>query len=241
MNIQISFSFFAGLLTTLSPCVLPILPFLLGSALQRNKKSPLFMIIGLASSFVIVGYTISRFGSVFGLDSEEIRKGSAFFLCITSIFFLSKKIQIYVSEKLISIANFGSNATRKMNLSESSNLDSVLIGGLLGTIWSPCIGPTLGVAISMASQEGSNQKALLLIAIYSLGASIPMLLISYGMRSFFQRYQNKILKISENSKTFLGLILFLSGISIFFGIDKTVESYLLKNLPNSWVELITKY
>lgn len=241
MNLQLAFSFVAGLLTTLSPCVLPILPFILGSAVRKNEKAPLYMVIGLATSFVFVGSSISRFGTLLGLDSDQIRKGSAVLLVMTSFFFLSKSIQSYISERLTSFTNVGSKATNKFNLDESSSWDSILLGGLLGIIWSPCAGPTLGVAISIASQEGATSDAFYIMIIYAIGASLPMLLISYGLRSFFQKYQSKIINFSENSKIFFGIILLLTGVFNFFGLDKSIEACLLNHLPESWVDLITKY
>jgi len=241
MNYQLGFSFIAGLLTTLSPCVLPILPFLLGSALRKNQKTPLYMILGLAISFVVVGFTISRFGTLLGLDGDQIRKGSALILIFTSIFFLSKKFQNFISEKLINFSNIGNKASSKWKLDEASSLDSVLLGSLLGVIWSPCAGPALGVAVSLASQEGATFDALKIMIVYALGAVIPMLLIAYGLRSFFQKYQGKIIGFAENSKTFFGIILLLTGLFIFLNIDKSVEAFLLNYLPQSWVDLITKY
>ena len=241
MNLQLGISFIAGLLTTLSPCVLPILPFLLGSALRKNKKAPLYMILGLAVSFVFVGFTISRFGTILGLDGEQIRKYSAVILILTSIFFLSKNVQSFVSEKLTGFSNMGNSASNMWNLDETSNFDSIFLGGLLGIIWSPCAGPTLGVAVSLASQEGAMLEALKIMFIYVIGAAIPMLLISYGLRSFFQKYQGKIIGLAENTKTIFGVILLLAGVFVFFGIDKTFETLLLNFLPPSWVDLITKY
>ncbi len=241
MTLQWSFSFIAGLLTTLSPCVLPILPFLLGSALRKNRKAPLYMVLGLAISFVIVGFSLSRFGSLLGLDGDQIRSGSAILLILTSLFFLSSKVQTLISEKLNSFANSGSSVSQKLKLDESSNLDSLILGGLLGIIWSPCAGPTLGVAVSLASQKGSSIDALQIMIVYAIGAAIPMLLISYGLRSFFQRNQSRIMKFSENSKVFFGVILLMTGIFILFGFDKSVEAFLLNHLPQAWVDLITQY
>lgn len=241
MTLQWSFSFIAGLLTTLSPCVLPILPFLLGSALKKNRKAPLYMVLGLATSFVIVGFSLSRFGSLLGLDGDQIRSGSAILLILTSLFFLSSKVQTLISEKLNSFANSGSSVSQKLKLDESSNWDSLILGALLGIIWSPCAGPTLGVAVSLASQKGSSIDALQIMIVYAIGAAIPMLLISYGLRSFFQRNQSRIMKFSENSKVFFGVILLLTGIFILFGFDKSVEAFLLNHLPQAWVDLITQY
>lgn len=241
MTLQWSFSFIAGLLTTLSPCVLPILPFLLGSALRKNRKAPLYMVLGLATSFVVVGFSLSRFGSLLGLDGDQIRNGSAILLILTSLFFLSNKVQTFISEKLNSFANSGSSVIQKLKLDESSNWDSLILGALLGIIWSPCAGPTLGVAVSLASQKGSSLDALQIMIVYAIGAAIPMLLISYGLRSFFQKNQSRIMKFSENSKVFFGVILLLTGIFILFGLDKSVETFLLNHLPHAWVDLITQY
>lgn len=241
MNIQLGFSFIAGLLTTLSPCVLPILPFLLGSALRKNRKAPLFMIIGLAISFVAVGFTLSRFGSLLGLDSDQIRMFSALLLIAAGLFFLSKKLQTFVGEKLTSFASFGNSAGNRWKLDESSALDSLILGGLLGIIWSPCAGPTLGVAVSLASQKGAATDALVLMVVYAVGAALPMLLIAYGLRTFFQKNQALILKFSENSKVIFGSILILTGFFILFGFDKVAEAFLLEHLPQGWVDLITKY
>lgn len=241
MNLQLGFSFIAGLLTTLSPCVLPVLPFLMGSALRKNRNAPAYMIAGLAFSFVLVGFVLSRFGTVLGLDGEQIRQGSALILILTSFFFLSKRLQTLVSEKLTAFANAGSAASQNWKLDEKSSWDSAVLGGLLGVIWSPCAGPTLGVAVSLASQEGAAFEALKIMVIYAMGAALPMLLIAYGLRSFFQKHQGKIVGLAENSKFYFGGILLLAGIVIFFGLDKTLEAHLLTHLPESWVDLITRY
>ncbi len=241
MNLQLGFSFIAGILTTISPCVFPILPFLMASALRQSKKAPLYMILGLALSFIIVGFTLSRFGSLLGLGSDQIRLVSASLLVMTSLFFLSQKVQDFVSEKMTSFANLGTSASHKWKLEESSSIDSLLLGGLLGVIWSPCAGPTLGVAVSLASQEGAAFDSLMMMVVYAVGAIIPMLLIAYGFRSFFQKHQGKIMNFSENSKPVFGFIILITGISILFGFDKNIEVLLLNNLPEAWVNLITKY
>ena len=142
---------------------------------------------------------------------------------------------------MTSFANIGSATGNKWRLDESSSWDSLLLGGLLGIIWSPCAGPTLGVAVSLASQEGATTNALKIMIVYALGAAIPMLLISYGLRSFFQKYQGKIVGLAENSKIFFGVILLLTGVFIFLGLDKNIEAFLLNYLPQPWVDLITKY
>lgn len=239
MTIQLGFSFLAGLLTTLSPCVLPVLPMLLGSAVQKNKKAPLLMIIGLAISFTIVGYTISRFGSLFGLDGDQIRYASAVLLILSSSFFFSKSLQDFVSVRMSKFASFGSSASS--GLKEESAWGSLMIGVLLGIIWSPCVGPTLGVAVSLASQSGASSQALLTMTVYSVGAGLPMLAIAYGLRTVFINKRKTIMSFAENSKKVFGYVLVISGVLILTSLDKVIETYLLSNLPEAWVNLITKF
>jgi cytochrome c-type biogenesis protein len=241
MNLQLGFSFIAGLLTTLSPCVLPILPFLIDSALRKNRRAPLYMIFGLALSFITVGFLLSRFGTLFGFGSDEIRKFSALILAVTSLFFLSSELQDFVSEKMTGFVNFGTKVSGQLNVDESSAWGSLILGSLLGIIWSPCAGPALGVAVSMASQEGQSFSALKIMMVYAAGASIPMLLIAYGLRSYVQKNMDKIFNFTENSKKFFGTVLLFTGVFIFFGLDKSIETFLLNNLPASWVDLITKF
>jgi cytochrome c-type biogenesis protein len=239
MAAQLSLSFLAGLLTTLSPCVLPILPMLMGGAVRKNKKAPLFMVIGLAVSFVAVGFTISRFGTILGLDNDQIRNGSATVLILLSVVFFSKKIQDFISTKMVSVASIGASAGGQ--LKEESAFDSLAIGALLGVVWSPCVGPTLGVAVSIAGQEGQALQALTIMSVYAFGAALPMLAISYGLKSLFLKYKKQILKLSENSKKIFGVVLLISGLLILSGVDKKIETYLLNHLPAGWVNLITEY
>ncbi len=241
MEIQLGVSFIAGLLTTLSPCVLPILPFLIDSAYRKNKLAPLFMVLGLAMSFVTVGFLLSRFGSLFGLQSDTIRKISALILAIVGIIYVFDQLEEFVSDLLTEFSSLGTTITRALNLDETTPIGSVLIGALLGLIWSPCAGPALGVAVSLASQEGQGFEAIKIMSIYSLGAIIPMLLVSYGLRAYVQKNLNRIFSLSEDSKKFFGLILLITGVFVFLGIDKIVETFLLNNLPDSWVNLITNY
>lgn len=199
------------------------------------------MILGLAFSFIIVGFILSRFGTLFGFDSDQIRKFSAVILGLTSLFFLSSKLQDFISEKMTRFSNLGTAASNKLNLDESSAVGSLVLGSLLGIIWSPCAGPTLGVAVSMASQEGQTFSALIIMMVYAIGAAIPMLLIAYGFRSFIQKNVTKIFNLTQNSKKIFGIVLLLTAVFIFFGIDKSVETFLLNNLPASWVDLITEF
>jgi cytochrome c-type biogenesis protein len=239
MSLNLGFSFLAGILTSLSPCVLPILPMLFGGAIQKNRLAPLFMILGLATSFVVVGLLIGSLGHLIGLESEDLRLISVIVLILLGISLLSSKLQNLISEKMSGVSSQGSKWT--YYFSEDSVGGALAIGLLLGVVWSPCVGPTLGVAISLASQTSELGNAFLIMLVFALGASIPMLGISYGLRSVVLRNRSKILTASQASKKIFGLLLIVVGLVLLFGVDKVIETHLLNILPEAWVDIITKY
>lgn len=236
---ELGLSFLAGLLTTLSPCVLPMIPMILGSALQKNRQTPLYMAFGLMIGFTGVGFALSRFGSLLGADSAQIRNISAVLLLLLAMSLLSQKIQDFISEKLSFLAAQG--ARQSSQVDESRPLGALLLGLLLGLIWSPCSGPTLGLAIGLASREGEAPRALLLMFVFSVGASVPLLALSYGLRDFYFRHKSKFLTNTQRAKKVFAILMFLTAIFILTGLDKKIETWALSLMPESWVELTTRF
>ncbi len=237
--IQIGLSYLAGLLTTLSPCVLPMIPMVMGSSLQKGKWTPIYLVLGLIIGFTTVGFLLSRFGSVLGLDDSEIRNLAAFFLIVFSAFLLSQKLQDFLSQKLSGLADFGNRAS--LNLVESRPFNAIFLGLLLGLIWSPCSGPTLGIAVGLASQEGAALQALTLMFVFALGAATPMVFLAYGFREVYLRNRNRVLLTAEKSKKLFGVFMILTALLILTGFDKSLESYIVDKLPDAWVDVTTRF
>lgn len=237
--INFALAFVAGFLTTLSPCVLPMLPMMLGSSLQKNKLAPLYMSLGLILSFTTFGFIISRFGSLFGIESDQIKFFSGILLLIFAIVMLSQKLQDLISEKMAFISAIGSKSSQ--SLSESSVYESILLGSLMGLIWSPCSGPTLGIAVSLASQKEIQIEALIIMFIFSIGATLPILGLSYGLKSYFLKNKLNILNKVTQSKKIFGILMLITGLLITFKLDKIIEKNLLDVLPDSWTELTTQF
>lgn len=236
---QLSLSFLAGLLTTLSPCVLPMIPMILGSALQKNRQAPLYMALGLMIGFTVVGFILSRFGHFLGADSNHIRTASALVLLLISLSLFSQKMQDYISEKLSFLASQG--AQKSSHIDESKPTGALLLGLLLGLIWSPCSGPTLGVAISLASQQGAALRSLMLMFVFSVGAAVPLLALSYGLRSFYFRHKARFLTNSNRAKKVFAVLMLITAIFILTGFDKKIESHVLSYMPEAWVDLTTRF
>ncbi len=237
--IQFGLSFLAGLLTTLSPCVLPMLPMILGGAIQKNKLAPFYMVLGLMFGFTSVGFILSRFRHVFGADSVELRQISALLLIVLAMIMLSHKLQDILSEKLSFLSAKGSHFSHSIN--NDSALGSILIGLFLGLIWSPCSGPTLGIAVGLAAQEGYALRSLTLMFVFSMGAAIPLLAIAYGLREIYFKNKEKILNTSKKSKIIFGYLMLVTAILIITGLDKKIEIQILSLMPEAWVNLTTLF
>lgn len=237
--IAFGFSFIAGLLTSLSPCVLPVLPIIVGGALRENRWAPVAMASGMIAAFVVVGWSLAAFGGLGGMDSGTVRSFSALLLGIFGLVLLNQSLQDGVSKLFLPIARF---SERAMNSPKLTGLGGQFaIGILLGALWSPCSGPTLGTAITLAAQEGGTAKSLAILLFFGIGAVLPMLLLAYGAQSIFKKNREKIFRGATAAKKTLGSILVLMSGLMLSGLDKVIEGHLLSILPNWMIDLSTRF
>ena len=231
-------SFAAGTITVLSPCVLPVLSIVVGSAGQQHRHGPAALAAGLVASFVTVGMTIASIGIAVGLDSSAIRFGAASLLIIVGLALLSKHLQHRFESVAAPLAN---SASRLMDRPLFSGLGGqFLVGALLGAIWSPCTGPTLGAAIGMAAQSGTQISAATIMVLFGLGAAVPVLAIGYGAQAMMVRNRGRFLRFGAAAKSAMGVVLMVVGGVVLAGLDKKLETILLNHLPSGWLDLITR-
>jgi cytochrome c-type biogenesis protein len=215
-TIKLAFSFIAGLLTTLSPCVLPVLPFVTASSLNKNKFGPLALAFGLLISFVGVSLLISTSGLIFGVNPSLVRQISGVFLMLSGFLFLSQRLSDWLSAKLSFISGKASHLGQ--NNSQHSLLTEFLNGLLLGVVWTPCSGPSLGAALGLAAQDGNASGAGVILLIFGLGAVIPLLVFAYGARHFVGQIKTHTRAIQNIKKVFGGLVV-IFGFLIVFELD----------------------
>lgn len=224
--------YLAGLLTLINPCVLPVLPIVLGSALQASPRGPLALALGMSISFVVLGVVISAFGYALGLDSEMVARAGAVMMVAFGVVLLVPRFSAVFST---ATAGLASGADMRISRIESTGAKGQLLGGLLlGAVWSPCVGPTLGGAISLASQGGSLIWATAIMLAFAAGVATLILALGYGARALLLRHQNTMRRIAEGSRTVLGLIFVATGLAILFRLHHLAEIWALKNLP-AWL------
>lgn len=236
--INLFLAFIAGLLTTLSPCVLPVLPFVAGASLSKSRAGPLALAAGLLVTFVGITLLVSLSGFVFGLDPALLRRAAGFFLALSGALFLSQALSDRFTALL---SRFTGKAAPGPVRNEAGSLYAEFAAGLLlGVVWTPCSGPSLGAALGLAAQAGSAGRAAFTLFVFGLGAVLPLLLFSYGARGFIGRLKEHAAAISRIKKLF-GAAMVVFGLLIAFNSDRLLEAWFTRVLPSAWLEFVTRF
>ncbi|MDB4069739.1 cytochrome c biogenesis protein CcdA [Candidatus Pelagibacter sp.] len=228
--IELLIAFGAGLISFLSPCVLPLIPgyisFITGNSLNELLESkkinirPLILFtLGFSFVFIIFGAAASYLGQVLLQNSETLR-------------IIAGLIIIIFSLQLIGIININFlNFEKKIYTQKNNNIwFSFIIGMAFGFGWTPCIGPILGSILALASTEETVFKAIILLSFYSLGLAIPFILSGYLMQRFLMFSKNFKKNINLVTKGG-GVILLITGALILTNQLQILGYYILNYLP----------
>jgi cytochrome c biogenesis protein CcdA len=231
-------AYLAGALTTLNPCVLPMIPFVLATALREGRWGPLALIAGMSLTFTVLGTLVASIGLAIGLSTEVIRvAGASIMIALGAAMLLPATQRVFAT-------GFAPMADQA-----SGFLDRLVLGGLggqfvtgmlLGLVWSPCAGPSLFAAIGLASQTGTIPQAAAAMFSFSLGAGTILLALAYGAREVIARRKAALMDFatSGRAKIVFALLFIGMGAMILFGIDKRIEAALLTIMPD-WLMMLT--
>ena len=233
------FGFMAGLLSTLSPCVLPIIPILLGSATNVHPRAPLALAGGLAISYAVIGTTLAWAGSALNIDTSVFRNVGAVILGLLGLVLVSGSLQQRFASATSGIGDAGNLLIGRMRL--DGLWGQFAIGLVLGVVWSPCVGPTLGAAILLASQGAQLPQVVLLMGIFGLGAALPVVALAYVSRGAMLKMRGKLMQAGKTGKTVLGILMIALAVMILSGADKPVESWLVDQSPAWLTKLTTRF
>lgn len=232
-------SLLAGVLSVLSPCVLPLVPILVGTALNTHRFGPYALALGLAISFTAVGVFITTVGASIGIDQEVFRNIAAVLLIIFGIVLLSSALQEKFASATASIGGHGNNLLSKVSTGSLSG--QFVLGLLLGVVWSPCVGPVLGATITLASQGASLGHVTLVMALFGLGAGLPLVLLGLLSRQAMMHVRSKLFTAGKIGKRILGIVLLSVGLLIISGLDKKFEAVIVSASPDWLISLTTKF
>jgi cytochrome c biogenesis protein CcdA len=227
----------AGVLSTLSPCVLPLLPIIIGSSVTEHKFGPFVVAIGMALSFAIVGTMLASVGVSIGLNQNSFRFVAALIMLVIGVVLVSKYLQERFAVASSGLSNTGNSLLAKVSIGGLKG--QFVIGFLLGLIWSPCVGPTLGAAITLASQGSNLIQVALMMTIFGLGAALPIVILGLVSREVMLKAKLKLQGVGNIGKTLLGIFLIFVSLAILSGLDKRVEEFLTTHSPQWLTELTT--
>lgn len=223
------FGYLAGLLTLINPCVLPVLPIVLATALQAGRAGPLVLAAGMSLSFVIVGMSVAVFGRALGIDDLMIARAGAFMMVLFGIVLV---VPQFSARFATATAGMSARADAGMDGVNRDGLGGQFVGGaLLGAVWVPCVGPTLGGAIALASAGENLGWAAATMLSFALGISTIIVVLAYGAQNAIRARKAWLQAISGRVRMITGVIFIALGTALFFGLHQMAEIWLLDRLP----------
>jgi cytochrome c-type biogenesis protein len=235
--IALLLAFVAGLLSILSPCVLPLVPIVLGAAASAHPRGSLALAAGLALSFTGIGLFVALVGAGIGVDGGAFRLvGAAVMLAVGAV--------LMVPSWQARLAVAGGPVQRwadrrSQGLGAGGVAGQFVIGLLLGAVWSPCVGPTLGAASLLASQGRDLFRVALTMLAFGIGAGLPLVLLGLVSRATLARLRARLLSAGKLGKALLGAAFIIVGAAIITGADKRLEAWLVDASPAWLTELTT--
>ncbi len=232
---ELIFAYLAGLLTLINPCVLPVLPIVLASSLHRDRRAPLALAAGMSLSFVILGLGVTAIGPALGLTSDSVSQAAALVMVGFGLVML---VPAMSGRFATATAGLAARADAQIDTTAEAGLGGQLLSGaLLGAVWSPCIGPTLGAAIALASTGESLGRAGAIMVAFALGVSTLILGLAYGAKSAIRRRQTLLRSLADRAKPVMGVTFVLVGLALWFGLNHAVEGWLINALPAWLIDL----
>lgn len=236
---SIALAFLAGLLSILSPCVLPIVPIVLGAAASARRLGPLALAVGLAMSYVVVGLFVATIGYSVGLDADVFRYLAAIAIVAIGFVLMLPRLQARLAAVSGPIANW---TDRLFGADRSEGIfGQFWIGAILGAVWSPCVGPTLGAASLLASQGRDLPQVAAVMFSFGLGAALPLLLLGLLSREAMTRWRQRLMSTGQVARTGFGVVLVAIGALVLFGLDKPIETGLTAASPQWLTDVTTRF
>jgi cytochrome c-type biogenesis protein len=232
-------AFLAGVLSVLSPCVLPLLPIVFGTAQSEHRLGPLALAAGLAISFTVIGLFVATVGYAIGLDTDVFRWISAVLLIAVGAVLLVPYLQAQFAVAAGPVGNWVDD--RFGGFTATSLWGQFGLGLLLGAVWAPCVGPTLGAASLLAAKgEDLGQVGVTMFA-FGIGAAVPLMVLGFASREAMQRWRGRLAEAGKGGKMLLGALLVAVGLLVATGADKTLEAFLVDASPQWLTNLTTRY
>jgi len=214
----IALAFLAGVLSILSPCVLPLVPVVLGAAVSEHRLGPVALAAGLAGSFVAIGKVLlAGLGPVLVITRSQANLATA-----------AGPVSDWTERQFGGFSRKGVSGQFGLGL-------------LLGAVWAPCVGPTLGTAMILAARGEDLGHSALTMGAFGLGSAMPLLALGLLSGEAILRWRGRMLSAGSGMKAALGALLFAAGVLVLTGFDKVLEAAMVRSAPSWLVDLTTRF
>ncbi len=229
----------AGVLSILSPCVLPLVPVLVASALSAHRWGAFALGAGLALSFTLVGIFFATLGATLGIDPETFRIAGGAMLMLFGLILCVPRLQDLFARAAGALGGSAGQLLSRLTLGGLTG--QFCVGILLGVVWSPCVGPTLGAATTLASRGQNLAQISLLMLVFGAGAAAPLVALGSVSRSRMMKIRGSLLSAGKYGRQVLGMAILAMGLLIVSGADKRVQSWVLDHSPEWLTALTTRF
>src|SRR3989338_9984110 len=221
MILLIAFVFLAGIITVLSPCILPILPIILTSSIggvNTGKSRPMGVVIGFILSFTFFTLFLSTIVRLSGISADTLRFVSVFVVAGFGISLLIPQFQMLIERLFSKLAGFVPTSQNRSGFG-----GGLLIGFSVGLLWTPCVGPILASVISLAITGTVTLNSFFITLAYSVGTAIPMFGIMLGGNKLLQKVP-WLLKNLNNIQKGFGVLMIITAIGIYNNYDRKFQT-----------------
>lgn len=228
--------FVAGVLSILSPCVLPLVPAILAGAVAEHRLAPLALAGGVAVSFTAIGLFVATIGFSIGVDMTLFRTVAAILMIAVGAVLLVPNLQARFASAAGPVANWTEHRFGKFSTAGVGGQFGV--GLLMGAVWTPCVGPTLGAASLMAARGENLFDVALTMLAFGVGTAVPLLILGMLSRELLLRWRGGMVRTASTLKMVLGALLVTAGVLTLTGLDRPFQTALTAGAPG-WLTALT--
>lgn len=236
MNLELAsvpLAYIAGVLSILSPCVWPLVPIVMTSAAGKGSLGPICLALGLSTAFALAGGILTFLLLNAGLNPDAFRWFAASLLVLVGLTLIIKPLADWLSLRLSILSSRFNIAGHEA----STSIGQFGVGMLLGLVWLPCVGPTLGAAIALASIGQDMGMAFVVMFTFGLGTASALTLAAVVSGKLLNKWRPNVFANAAIAKYALGWLLLLLGLMVFLGIDKILETFAVRYLPDWAISL----
>jgi cytochrome c biogenesis protein CcdA len=219
--------------------VLPLLPVVIGAATTQSRVGLVALAAGMVVAFTAVGVALLASGQLLGVGGDFLRNGAAVLMLLFGLVLLSARLQERFAAATTGMGDAAGSVLDRLQPRGASG--QFVTGGLLGIVWTPCVGPTLGAAIALAARGEALSQVSLVMAVFSAFAVLPLLFIGLISRARFQRDRTRLMEFGLRGRRWMGWGLVIVGVLVLTGLDKMLEAWALDVMPDWLIDLTVRF